>query len=59
MTLEPQISPAHRLAVQSADRIIVIDEGRMIKMGTHAELTAQGKLYSRLAQLQFAAEAAE
>jgi ATP-binding cassette subfamily B protein len=36
-----------------ADRIIVIDEGRIVEQGTHASLTAAGGLYARLAKLQF------
>ena len=51
---------AHRLAtVQKADRILVMDEGRIVEEGTHAELIAKGGLYGRLAEMQFAAEAAE
>lgn len=51
---------AHRLAtVQSADRIIVMDEGRIVDSGTHAELVRHGGLYSRLADMQFTADAAE
>jgi ATP-binding cassette subfamily B protein len=51
---------AHRLAtVQKADRILVMDRGRIVEEGTHAELVAKGGLYGRLAEMQFAAEAAE
>ncbi|WP_448658062.1 ABC transporter transmembrane domain-containing protein [Sphingomonas sp. CJ99] len=45
---------AHRLAtVRSADRIIVMDGGRIVETGTHAELIGQHGLYARLASLQF------
>lgn len=48
---------AHRLAtVLRADRIVVMDGGRVVEEGTHAELTARGGLYARLAALQFQAE---
>ncbi|WP_029616754.1 ABC transporter transmembrane domain-containing protein [Pseudorhizobium marinum] len=45
---------AHRLAtVLKADRILVIDEGRIVEEGTHQTLIAKGGLYARLARLQF------
>ena len=45
---------AHRLAtVQHADRIVVMDGGRIVETGTHAELVRQDGLYAHLAQLQF------
>ncbi len=45
---------AHRLAtVRSADRIIVMDQGRIVEEGDHATLSAVGGLYARLASLQF------
>ena len=47
---------AHRLAtVQRVDRIFVLDHGRIVDAGTHAELIVRGGLYGRLAALQFAA----
>ena len=50
---------AHRLAtVLRADRIVVMDEGRVVETGTHAELAARGGLYAKLARLQFGLEAA-
>jgi ATP-binding cassette subfamily B protein len=50
---------AHRLAtILSADRILVMDEGRVVEEGSHAELKARGGLYARLAALQFGLAAA-
>lgn len=50
---------AHRLAtVLKADRIVVMEAGRVVEQGTHAELSAKGGLYSRLASLQFGDAAA-
>ncbi len=45
---------AHRLAtVLKADRIIVMDKGRIVEQGTHKSLVAKGGVYARLAKLQF------
>ncbi len=49
---------AHRLAtVQRADRIVVLDDGRVVESGTHASLVAHGGVYANLAALQFQAHA--
>jgi ATP-binding cassette subfamily B protein len=50
----------HRLAtIRKANRILVFDGGELVEQGTHASLTAHGGLYTRLAELQFTAKAAE
>ena len=54
MASRTSIVIAHRLAtVQSCDRILVLDKGRIVDEGTHQALTANGGLYARLAKLQF------
>ena len=46
---------AHRLAtILKADRIVVLDRGRIVAIGTHEELLESNSLYARLAALQFA-----
>jgi len=50
---------AHRLAtVLAADRIVVMEAGKVVETGTHAELIGRGGLYARLAELQFGLQAA-
>ena len=45
---------AHRLAtVRAADRIVVMDQGRIVEQGNDSSLRAEGGLYARLARLQF------
>ena len=49
---------AHRLAtIQKADRIVVLDAGRIVDIGRHDELVARGGLYAKLASMQFGLEA--
>ena len=51
---------AHRLAtVQRASRILVLEQGRIVEEGRHADLVRKGGLYSRLAELQFTLDAAQ
>lgn len=45
---------AHRLStIEHADQVLVLDQGRLVERGTHAELLAQGGLYSHLHRMQF------
>ena len=54
MTGRTTLVIAHRLAtVLKADRIVVMDQGRVVEQGRHAELAARGGLYAKLAALQF------
>jgi ATP-binding cassette subfamily B protein len=54
MTGRTTLVIAHRLAtVLKADRIVVMDQGKVVEEGAHAQLVARGGLYARLASLQF------
>jgi ATP-binding cassette, subfamily B, bacterial len=58
MTNRTTLVIAHRLAtVRRANRIIVLDEGRIVATGTHDSLVAENGLYARLAALQFGGHA--
>jgi len=51
---------AHRLAtIQKADRIVVLDQGRIVDIGRHEELVSRGGLYAKLAAMQFGLQAEE
>ena len=54
MTGRTTLVIAHRLAtVQKADRIVVMEQGRIVEEGNHQELMQRGGLYAKLARMQF------
>ena len=52
VTATPEPTRAELATVKSADRIVVMDEGRIVEEGRHASLVARGGLYARFAELQ-------
>ena len=45
---------AHRLStIEHADQVLVLDQGRLVEQGTHAELLARGGVYAHLHRMQF------
>ena len=58
MTSRTTFVIAHRLStIMHADKIVVVEDGRIIEIGTHGELVAKGGLYKKLYDLQFRADA--
>ena len=49
-------TPASRMGIQGGDQIVVIERGRIVERGRHAELLARRGVYSQLHELQFSRE---